>query len=40
MCVFYKRLDRGTFRLPTAIDSTTRVAITEPECARRTNVTA
>ena len=31
MCVFYKRLDRGTFRLPTAIDSTTRVAITEPE---------
>lgn len=31
MCVFYKRLDRGTFRLPTAIDGTTRVEITEPE---------
>ena len=31
MCVFYKRLDRGTFRLPTAIDGTARVEITEPE---------
>lgn len=31
MCVFYKRLDRGTFRLPTAVEGTTRVEISEPE---------
>ena len=31
MCVFYKRLDRGTFRLPTAVEGTARVEITEPE---------
>jgi transposase len=31
MCVFYKRLDRGTFRLPTVVEGTTRVEITEPE---------
>jgi transposase len=31
MCVFYKRLDRGTFRLPTSLDGATRVEITEPE---------
>ena len=29
MCVFYKRLDRGTFRLPTAAEGTTRVEIDE-----------
>ena len=29
MCVFYKRLDRGTFRLPEAVDGTTTVAVDE-----------
>ncbi len=29
MCVFYKRLDRGTFRLPEAAPGTTSVAIDE-----------
>jgi transposase len=29
MCVFYKRLDRGTFRLPEVADGTTSVAIDE-----------
>lgn len=29
MCVFYKRLDRGTFRLPEAMDDTMSVAIDE-----------
>ncbi len=29
MCVFYKRLDRGTFRLPEATDGTMSVAIDE-----------
>ena len=29
MCVFYKRLDRGTFRLPEAESSATSVAIDE-----------
>jgi transposase len=29
MCVFYKRLDSGTFRLPDAADGTTNVAIDE-----------
>lgn len=29
MCVFYKRLDRGTFRLPEAADGTRSVAIDE-----------
>lgn len=24
MCVFYKRLDKGTFRLPEAVDATTK----------------
>lgn len=29
MCVFYKRLDRGTFRLPESVDGVTSVAIDE-----------
>lgn len=29
MCLFYKRLDRGTFRLPDAPDGATRIAIDE-----------
>ncbi len=29
MCLFYKRLDRGTFRLPETADGTTSVAIDE-----------
>jgi transposase len=29
MCLFYKRLDRGTFRLPEVEDGTTSVAIDE-----------
>lgn len=29
MCVFYKRLERGTFRLPEAEDDPTRVTIDE-----------
>lgn len=35
MCLFYERLDKGTFRLPDMEDDATSVALEERACTNR-----